>query len=389
MRISRRYVPRRAFTLIELLVVIAIIAILIALLLPAVQQAREAARRTQCRNNLKQIALAQSNYHDVHNMFPISIAWAGGASRAPDSFVGAFSDKVFLLPHLDRSAEFNLTNIADFPWDPSWHGGSSNALTQSIRIPFFNCPSSSRNPAVGGVNGKHTYSVNEGTASFPPHVRGANDSAPVPNHHIVWGPTTLGRTNGLSAYVGGGGGPSHWFKCDAPVRYADITDGASQTAVYSEFVIAHSITSVSQGQGQSPENRRTFLHNDIPGFAGGSWSGDAPTTGEARQQCLTLFQNTDLAAESRTRLRGESWAWSFVQAGATYNHTMMPNEPFCWRYRLDDWHGQGLNSASSEHPGGVMVAFGDGRVRFIAESISQEIWWAIGTRNGGETPGEF
>jgi prepilin-type N-terminal cleavage/methylation domain-containing protein len=101
-RRARVWPSRGAFTLIELLVVIAIIAVLIALLLPAVQQAREAARRTQCKNNLKQIGLAMHNYHDTYNLFPISIGWNPNGSQN-----GNFSDKVFMLPYLDRVAEYN------------------------------------------------------------------------------------------------------------------------------------------------------------------------------------------------------------------------------------------------------------------------------------------
>src|SRR5436305_1274395 len=109
----RRHTAFRAFTLIELLVVIAIIAVLIALLLPAVQQAREAARRTQCKNNLKQIGLAFHNYHDTFNCFPISIGWNPYTNERQ----GAFSDKVYMLPYLDRAAEYNQINWNDFPGD--------------------------------------------------------------------------------------------------------------------------------------------------------------------------------------------------------------------------------------------------------------------------------
>ncbi|MFM7868823.1 MAG: type II secretion system protein, partial [Planctomycetaceae bacterium] len=95
----------RGFTLIELLVVIAIIAILVALLLPAVQQAREAARRTSCKNNLKQIGIAMHNYHDVHNQFPPSVGWNPGPAYR-DDIRGAFSDKVYMLPMLERANEY-------------------------------------------------------------------------------------------------------------------------------------------------------------------------------------------------------------------------------------------------------------------------------------------
>ncbi|MFN5733207.1 MAG: type II secretion system protein, partial [Planctomyces sp.] len=105
---------RSAFTLIELLVVIAIIAILVALLLPAVQQAREAARRTQCKNNLKQIGLAMHNYHDVHNQFPPSIGWNPGPAYAND-IVAAFSDKVFMLPYIERANEFSRVRYDQYP----------------------------------------------------------------------------------------------------------------------------------------------------------------------------------------------------------------------------------------------------------------------------------
>ena len=145
---------RLGFTLIELLVVIAIIAILIALLLPAVQQAREAARRSQCKNNLKQIGLAMHNYHDVASQFPISIGW----NPRNNERHGAFSDKVFLLPYLDRASEYSLTNVDQRPWDSGGWFGSENIQAHSGRLPVFNCPSQPYEVSGGASN--FTYSIN-------------------------------------------------------------------------------------------------------------------------------------------------------------------------------------------------------------------------------------
>ncbi|MBX3444875.1 MAG: DUF1559 domain-containing protein [Planctomyces sp.] len=335
---------RLGFTLIELLVVIAIIAILIALLLPAVQQAREAARRTQCKNNLKQIGLAMHNYHDNYLMFPISMSW-GRINFADDwGRRQSFSDKVFMLPYLDQGPMFNLTNWNDTPWNP-WEPGSN--VPQSRRLPVFNCPSNA-NVNPNGANGNFTYAINIGVLDFAPN-----------NTNIVSGRTA--SHNGIGSYTNWPG------ESDAPVTMASVTDGTSNTAAYSEF-------------GMVPCNpaetgRKTMqLHN---------WASSQPHR-QLRQQCLNNVGHVGDCG--RHNLRGAGWAISFTGHGSTYSHNMNPNEKPCFESDSNsDWRGGTMQSASSFHTGGVHVLLTDGSVNFFNESIDFDIWSGIGTRNGQET----
>ena len=326
-------------------------------LLPAVQQAREAARRSQCKNNLKQIGLAFQNYHDQAKQFPVHISWSGS-----NNFRGGFSDKVFLLPYLEQTANYKATNFVTncAPFDSGgWQCGGSNPniATQSIRLPAFVCPSEPNEIFGGRAN--FNYVINHGTSHMN-HTGTANSRS------------ENGQHNGVASFVQGAGAPaSHWLRSDQPVNIGRITDGTSSTALYSELVIDHMPNQPSSDS--NPVLLRTQVH---------TWA-DGTSTQATRQACLGQTR-----LSGRPRMRGRSWAWSFMGVGSAYNHTMMPNEKTCHSY-TDDWGGSNLMTAGSHHGGMVNVAMADGQVRGISNNVANDVWWSIGTRNGAERVADF
>jgi prepilin-type N-terminal cleavage/methylation domain-containing protein len=209
---SRRSQRSRGFTLIELLVVIAIIAILIALLLPAVQQAREAARRTQCKNNLKQLGIAMHNYHDVHNKFPVgqySCCWG--------------TWMVAILPYIEQAQLFSLyqNSGGNDATGPRYGAAPNSTLVTNRRLSALSCPSDKESRPFGNLT-SHNYVVNFGNTSLG-----------------------QGTVNGVAF----SGAP---FANLSAFGFRDVVDGTSTTLLMAE---------VLQGEG-----------SDLRGF---SWWGDA------------------------------------------------------------------------------------------------------------------
>lgn len=332
---------RSAFTLIELLVVIAIIAVLVALLLPAVQQAREAARRSQCKNNLKQIGLAMHNYHDVYNMFPIMVGW----SPITEDQKTAFSDKVMFLPMIDQAPNYNLTNWNNFPYDSLGWFGNSN-IQQSVRLPVFNCPSQPY--TISGGQANFTYAINCGVIG------------------VYNGQTTTSNTQRTGLSSNQGKGWSGWVACDDTVSMGKITDGSSNTCMYAEFVI---------DGGGTPAKWQVH-----------TWAGDSWTNSPAQIRAACLAQS---GLSGRQPERGASWAWAFVGVGSTYTHTMAPNDQSCHGDAGCDWCNYGLMAAGSMHTGGAQVCMADGSVRFVNQSLNYATWLALGTRASGDVVGAF
>ncbi|MCA9015641.1 MAG: DUF1559 domain-containing protein [Planctomycetaceae bacterium] len=255
--------PRRAFTLIELLVVIAIIAILIALLLPAVQQAREAARRTQCKNNLKQIGLAIHNYNDVYTCLPnanCGISETSGGSLF-----------VSILPFIDQANAYKLFDFNLSNSDPY------NVAVTSQVLPFYMCPTSPMRRAVPGCSSDSGrapghYAVCGGTEDYNIYWSYYGDPNPVQNGAIVYTGSTAGK-----------------------IRFRDITDGSSNTLMIGET--AYNLPDYKFSSGScSGQSRYSFTYwsNPYPGSTVCNTKGD--------------FNPKDVANDS---IYDSSWTSSF------------------------------------------------------------------------------
>jgi len=204
--------PRRAFTLIELLVVIAIIAVLIALLLPAVQQAREAARRSQCKNNLKQIGLALHNYHDSFLVFPPGYIDSSNTTGVQD---GGWSWQAMILPQLEQGNLFSQINFSLHPHGPTSSAGNLAAVATAQQI--FSCPSDLK-PATTVLHGDAatgtvaTSSYCGSVGMFDAQIGNANTNPPTPDNRMQSGLFTVNLAR----------------------RIAEITDGTSNTIAVGE-----------------------------------------------------------------------------------------------------------------------------------------------------------
>jgi len=332
MRIHRR----RGFTLIELLVVIAIIAVLIALLLPAVQSAREAARRSQCTNNLKQLGLALHNYNDV-------------VGSVPTSSRGWWGQFPMMLPYMEQTPLFNSMNFSynENVSARSVAGGSTNGTAQQLTIAVFNCPSDI--DRLTTIQGHANYAGNCGSSSnayygFTPY------DGPFSNHRSGGGENT-GR----------------------PSKFADIIDGLSNTVAFSERV-----------KGLGGNNQGTFDPLKPPATFGavnlntGGATAGTPAGDYAACKATAVIQGGSYAPGDAS---GGFWT-NGAPCNNLYNHVMPPNTWSC--ATANTWNDWSAATASSRHPGGVNCAMMDGSVRFIKNSIAPGTWWALGTQAGAE-----
>jgi len=322
-------------------------------LLPAVQAAREAARRMSCTNNLKQITLALHNFHDSHKEFPV-----GSPSKTCPGYetIGGWQYRwgplAMLTPYIEQFNVYDSLNL-DVPL--YGHGGApqrgpgygvhpSNLVPVTQEIEFFYCPSDRQEKVVPS---------------------GAETEWAASNYLACWG-RSAPTAQGTAIFDDADG----LFNDRSAVRFADVTDGTSNTAAFSESLLPD--PNMSDGTVLTEKNKDVVIVGDRSG-------GDPNLT---VAWCTRFGQ--PVASQPRRTTR---WVDGFILYTAYY-HWWEPNSriPDCakWAPLRSLWQ-----MARSRHPGGVNVGFADGSVHFVTETIELETWRALGSRNGNEVLGDF
>ena len=337
----RRY-GRRGFTLIELLVVISIIGVLIALLLPAVQAAREAARRIQCTNNLKQLGLALHNYEGTNGALPIGVI----VTRTPsgDPIFGGWGPLARILPYIEGQNQFNACNFSVGNETPA------NITAMGISIAAFLCPSDPNINSIfvdDGVNRNNAnYGMNRGD-------------------WYVWG--------GLVSNVE----PKSPFRTNVSIKFSSITDGLSNTMMVAEVKTRFPYLRKCSGLVYYPVNTTPYpATTDNPAVVAQytSCSGEMkPDAGHAEWEDGNVNQS------------GFTTAWTpNKKTPGTFGGITYADVDLVAQREEEGGPTFAAITSRSYHPGGVNVLLGDGSVKFIKDGINGQAWRALGTIGGGE-----
>jgi prepilin-type N-terminal cleavage/methylation domain-containing protein/prepilin-type processing-associated H-X9-DG protein len=381
---------RRGFTLIELLVVVAIIAVLIALLLPAVQSAREAARRSQCTNNLKQLGLALQNYMTQQGTFPPLVqngsfnVWGNTFGQAGMYFdpwpldwtasILGLLDQLPLYNQLNFSVSSGWAGFGSVGWDPQ------NTSVLAVQINTLLCPSENMPRTTIGPGTRKNYVANIGG----------------PANFYAWsGMLVPLKDNPPFDYMG-----TYWnTNCGTTFGMEAVTDGSTNTALFSETLLGSGppgpIAMAATARKGTYQWQLPLSNIWDQGPSGGLSAllfvrACLALPGTALSKPATL--GSGLTGTGYTPANGNIWMASNAASCLlwnAYNHYMPPNTQSCAaaNNRFLTPYGEFMDALppSCNHPGGINIGFADGSVRFLKNSVAYQIWWALGTRNGNES----
>jgi prepilin-type N-terminal cleavage/methylation domain-containing protein len=374
-RLGREDDARLGFTLVELLVVIAIIGILVALLLPAIQAAREAARRTQCTNNVSQLAKAALNFESGKKTFPLgrSVGAIPGDQYGRSAIHWGLL--AYLLPYIEEGAVYSQITFTQPANSSTSLDVDDFSNVETSQIPGFVCPSDpDRLDNYGPPPDTQCGQEGFGRSNY----RGCGGSNvgyyPDQRYPVAGNDTDREYNDGI-------------FVANYTVSMKQVTDGTSHTGIFSEMV---------KGDGTRLATDTASDWFQVPG----NYASNNPST--MATNCMALTQplptgNQQFHCAGRNWVRGD-------YATTRYNHVLPPNSRSC-AYNSpppgNSVAGGGsmtanqvnefgsATTASSRHPGGVVFATVDGATHFVSDTVDPSVWSALGSRNGNEVVGDF